>query len=79
MMALRGTPDDFWALSEGWKKTTLTGDDMIVINRQQAVPSQHFKYNEMFTKDFEAGSVVTIKTPQAKQILPLVFVKPANK
>ncbi len=79
MMALKGTPDDFWALSEGWTKTALTDDDMIVINRQHRYPSQHFKYNQLFTKDFEAGSTVTIKTPQADKILPLVFVKPVDK
>ena len=79
MMALRGTSDNFWGLSEGWTKTNLTGDDIIVINRQSRFPDNQFKYNQLFTKDFEAGSVVTIKTPQADKIVPLVFVKSANK
>ena len=77
MMFTNKDVNNFWADAEGWKKTALTGDDKVVLNRHTGNGSV-FSYPYVYTKKFEKGSTVTIKNPQTTESIPIVFVKKAK-
>lgn len=79
MMFTNKSPTNFWADSEGWSKSPLSGSNRILLNRQIGTANREFIYVNLYTKDVPAGTTVVIKTPQATESLPLVFVKRADR
>ncbi len=77
MMFTNKDVNNFWADAEGWTKTALTGDDIVVLNRHKG-NANVFSYPYVYTKKFEKGSTVTIKNPQTSASIPIVFVKKAK-